>query len=76
MAIRTPTLIELWETAPYFHDGSAATLAEVFDVGAHQLSVSEADEADLIQFLLSIDQSMYIAVGFSLKEVGLRRCCR
>lgn len=25
----TPTLIELWRTAPYLHDGSAATLQEV-----------------------------------------------
>jgi cytochrome c peroxidase len=25
----TPTLIEAWRTAPYFHDGSAATIREV-----------------------------------------------
>ncbi|MEM8861385.1 MAG: hypothetical protein AAGD96_23930 [Chloroflexota bacterium] len=59
-AIRTPPLIELWETAPYFHDGSAATLADVFDVGFHQLSLSVSEEAGLIEFLLSIDQDMFI----------------
>lgn len=30
--IDTPTLLGLWETAPYFHDGSAATLDDVFRV--------------------------------------------
>ena len=28
-AFDTPTLIEIWRTAPYLHDGSAATLREV-----------------------------------------------
>lgn len=32
--IDTPTLLGLWQTAPYFHDGSAATLDEVFRVTA------------------------------------------
>ncbi len=30
--IDTPTLYGLWQTAPYFHDGSAASLDEVFRV--------------------------------------------
>lgn len=30
--IDTPTLAGLWDTAPYFHDGSAATLDDVFRV--------------------------------------------
>ena len=30
--IDTPTLLGAWATAPYFHDGSAATLADVFRV--------------------------------------------
>ena len=28
-AFDTPTLAEIWRTAPYLHDGSAATLREV-----------------------------------------------
>ena len=28
----TPTLIELWRTAPYLHDGSAKTLEEIWTV--------------------------------------------
>ena len=30
--IDTPTLLGVWETAPYFHDGSAANLEDVFNV--------------------------------------------
>ncbi|MEM7335386.1 MAG: Ig-like domain-containing protein [Chloroflexota bacterium] len=58
--IRTPTLIELWETAPYFHDGSADTLSDVFTVGTHAITFTGTEEADLIEFLLSIDESMFI----------------
>lgn len=59
-AIRTPTLVELWLSAPYFHDGSAATLNDVLDVGTHAVPLTPEEEADLIQFLLSIDQAMFI----------------
>ena len=42
----TPTLIGVWMTAPYFHDGSAQTLEDVFRTGTvhnvfEQLSVEE-----------------------------------
>ena len=42
----TPTLIGVWMTAPYFHDGSAQTLEQVFRTGTvhnvfEQLSVDE-----------------------------------
>jgi len=57
--VRTPTLIDLFETAPYFHNGSAATLEEVFAAGAEH-AVPVEDQADLIEFLYSIDQSMFI----------------
>ncbi len=58
--IRTPTLIELWESAPYFHDGSAATLADVLTVGDHLRTMSAQDETDLIAFLNSIDREDFI----------------
>jgi cytochrome c peroxidase len=29
----TPTLVEVWRTAPYLHDGSAATLREAITTG-------------------------------------------
>lgn len=58
--IRTPSLVELWESAPYFHDGSAATLGDVFTVGAHQQLFTGSEESDLVEFLLSIDQDLFI----------------
>ncbi|MFT5082503.1 MAG: hypothetical protein ACI9Y1_000528 [Lentisphaeria bacterium] len=60
LAIRTPSLIHLWDTAPYFHDGSALTLSEVLAVGDHARDLTSDDEADLIQYLLSIDRELYI----------------
>lgn len=56
-AFDTPPLRWLWETAPYFHDGSAATLRDVFiQPGAHQIvqSVPESDLDALIAFLLTL----------------------
>lgn len=59
MAVRTPTLVELWETAPYFHNGSAQSLVDVFNQGGvHE--VSQTDHDALIEFLYSIDQDMFI----------------
>ena len=56
----TPTLIEVWRTAPYLHDGSAATLGDVLttrnsgrqhgDVSG--LSGREMD--DLCEYVLSL----------------------
>ncbi len=56
----TPTLVELWRTAPYLHDGSAATLYDVLTSRnpedrhgrVSQLSPKELD--DLVEYLLSL----------------------
>lgn len=58
--IRTPSLIELWASAPYFHDGSAPSLSDVLTRGAHQRTFTSTEQADLIQYLLSIDRELYI----------------
>src|SRR5262249_42235512 len=50
----TPSLRWLWMSAPYFHDGSAATLHDVFTLpGAHQLigKVPAEDINALIAYL-------------------------
>jgi YVTN family beta-propeller protein len=55
-AYDTPTLRYLWLSAPYFHDGSAATLMDVFtQPGTHELikTVDQADIEALIAYLLS-----------------------
>jgi YVTN family beta-propeller protein len=54
----TPTLIEAWRTAPYLHDGSAATLRDVVEVHqitpkhSSRLKPEEVDE--LVSYLLSL----------------------
>ncbi len=54
----TPTLLNLWDTDPYLHDGSAATLAQAIaqpaHVGAPPLTAEE--EEDLVAYLLQIDE--------------------
>ncbi len=40
--IDTPTLLGLWNTAPYFHDGSAPTLADVFAVAGGPVLQAES----------------------------------
>lgn len=55
----TPTLNWLWLSAPYFHDGRAATLQEVFLLeGAHQLygTVPNADIEALVAYLSTLPQ--------------------
>jgi YVTN family beta-propeller protein len=55
----TPSLRWLWLTAPYFHDGSAETLYDVFAMpGAHQLiqTVPAEDIGALVAYLLTLPQ--------------------
>jgi DNA-binding beta-propeller fold protein YncE len=59
--IDTPTLRGIWETAPYFHDGSAATLMDVLEReglrGGHEktLALSADEKQDLVAYMLQID---------------------
>jgi len=67
---RTPTLRNVALTAPYFHDGSAATLADVVDVydkggkpnrnldpTLQPLKLTEQQKHDLVSFLESLTSS-------------------
>ena len=53
---RTTPLRGLWQHAPYFHDGSAATLDDVVAhyADALNLALTAAQKADLIQYLRSL----------------------
>ncbi len=57
----TPTLLGLWATAPYLHDGRAATLQEVLrehnadDQHGHTSHLSDAEVDDVVAFLLELD---------------------
>ncbi|MGB0413869.1 MAG: c-type cytochrome [Coraliomargarita sp.] len=58
--VDTPSLIELWRTAPYLHDGRAATVRDVLTAEAHAgiiertKRLNDEELADLEAFLLSL----------------------
>ncbi len=55
-----PTLRGLWNTAPYLHDGSAATLAEA--VRAHQgVLLTDEQLSQVVSFLSQIDDAVVSA---------------
>jgi cytochrome c peroxidase len=66
-AIKTPTLWNVGQTAPYFHTGKFATLSEVIDLYTNPIITDETDAAlrkvsltstekdDLIYFLTNLD---------------------
>jgi YVTN family beta-propeller protein len=56
----TPTLVEIWRTAPYLHDGRAATLKEMLttfnEKGAHgeTATLNDVEIEELIEYVLSL----------------------
>ncbi len=71
--INTPTLKGLWESAPYLHNGAAATLAEVLGNALHvggELTAQE--ETDLEAYLLQIDRNEDAGTGEPLDPGTLR----
>lgn len=50
-----PTLLGVSSSPPYLHDGSARSLGEILANPRHAPSLSEAETADLLAFLLSLD---------------------
>jgi cytochrome c peroxidase len=57
----TPTLIEVWRTAPYLHDGRYTTIKQLLVEGRHGLrgggggkALSKEQLDDLVQFVLSL----------------------
>jgi cytochrome c peroxidase len=57
-ALDTPTLVEVWRTAPYLHDGRYTTIEELLAEGKHGLrrgvDLSEQEINDLAEFVLSL----------------------
>ncbi len=53
---RTAPLEGIWQHPPYFHNGSAPTLAAVVEIynSRKQLGLSSAEKADLVQYLKSL----------------------
>ena len=56
----TPTLVEVWRTAPYLHDGRAATIEGVLrkfnknDRHGHTSEMTDKQIKDLAAFVLSL----------------------
>ena len=52
----TPTLVEIWRTAPYLFDGRAATLEDVFVTYKHGIDkkVSKEEIEDLVDYVNSL----------------------
>jgi cytochrome c peroxidase len=80
-AFKTPTLREIARTAPYMHDGSLATLAEVveyYDRGGQShpnldermkpLGLTPAEKADLVAFMESLSGTVVDAAVLDKKE--------
>jgi DNA-binding beta-propeller fold protein YncE len=61
LGLDTPSLLGIWETAPYLHDGSAATLREVLtsanpnDLHGFTSSLTEEQLEQLVAFLQQLD---------------------
>ena len=55
----TPSLVEIWRTAPYLYDGRAATIKDVVttfnpeDKHGRTSDLSEREIKDLVEFVLS-----------------------
>jgi YVTN family beta-propeller protein len=51
----TPTLAEVWRSAPYLHDGRCTTLKEVFTVEQHGniAGLNDQEIDDLVEYVLS-----------------------
>jgi YVTN family beta-propeller protein len=56
----TPTLVEVWRTAPYLHDGSAATLRDLVLMhhppgkGRNKVDLTPSQVDDLVAYVLSL----------------------
>ncbi|MCP4375693.1 MAG: c-type cytochrome, partial [bacterium] len=57
----TPTLVEVWRTAPYLYDGRAVTIVELLkkkynpnDMHGSTTKLKEKEKADLAEYILSL----------------------
>lgn len=56
----TPSLVEVWRTAPYLHDGRYTTVKQLFTEGKHGLrrgraaTLNDQEIDDLVEFVLSL----------------------
>jgi DNA-binding beta-propeller fold protein YncE len=70
VGIDTPTLKGLWKSAPYLHNGAAATLADVLANTAHAGTLASGDADLLVAYLLQIDDRENPACSNFLDDDG------
>ena len=69
--IDVPTLRDVWATAPYLHDGSAATLADA--VAAHNVvTLTAAELSNVVEYLKQIGSEESSAPASTASGTGLR----
>ena len=74
----TPTLKGIWDTPPYLHDGSAATLFDVLTsanaAGKHGTTagLSAAQLNDLVAYLSQIDDSVDAGAGLVVSSLSVK----
>ena len=56
LLLDVPSLIEVWRTAPYLHDGRAMSVEEAFNSCHHEgvKGLSEDEMLDLVEYVLSL----------------------
>ncbi len=57
VGFETPTLLGVWTTQPYLHDGSAATLADAMGAHGDTPTIAGAELADLVAYLRALDHT-------------------
>lgn len=74
--VETPTLLGVWKTAPYLHDGSAATLLDVLDNRHHgnTAGLTAAEGQQLVDYMkqIEVNNDRYQQLGGLEGTAGLR----
>ena len=63
----TPTLIGLWQTAPYLHDGSASSIEQAINKHQNMASLTAIKKQELIAYL----QQLEFGDGITIQELGI-----
>ena len=74
LGIDTPTLRDVWQTGPYLHDGSAATLLAVLTTqnanNAHANTLTSTQQNQLVAYLQQIDGSEPAVSGSTSVQIS------
>ncbi len=78
LGLDTPTLRGIWETAPYLHDGSAATLMDVITTanpnGQHgnTASLSATQKNQLVAYLQQLDNTGGTPISVAISNLSVK----